>query len=1676
MKKKLLLFAALIALAGLSSAFTVSLTTNRVQEPKYTKMYKDMKTYDEEWAKVDSLNSLRLPESARAIIDKIYEDARLQNNVPQFLKAFVYRLNADAMKEEHAFVKSSKEIEAVIEKAACPAKNILHSIAANMYWQYYQQNRWQFHDRTQTETPGSDIDTWDLRTIVDKVVAHYSASLEQPELLQTISVTSFDPILYTDLDSEKYRPTLFDLLAFRAADFYRTNEAGLTQPADFFSLSDEKYFAAAADFANRPITTTDSLSFKYRALLLYRQIIAFHLHDADPTALIDADMQRLDFVYNHTTLEEKDSLYLAALQAMDRQWSAYPISTEILFRIARLYNQQGDAYHPFTNAAVQWKKKEAMTVIETAVQRFRNSFGAQNCIRLKEGIERPGLTLVTDEAALPDKPILVSLRYNNVPKVYYKIVALDYKEMLKRVWNNGYTAFYSKQKAVRQGEFTLPTGNDYQPHTVELALPELREGYYAILLSNDGQFEKIFSANEIWATNLSYTTQQFGGEHRVMALHRESGQPLAGVQVQTFIREYNYNSNGERYVVKYGKTYITDAEGTVVLKGTTDNYHSKGFVFVNGEDRYTTSEMVYLYPHQAQKERAYYSTTFFTDRAIYRPGQTVYFKGIVLQHSDTDPHKTAIVPNYPAWVEFYNTNGEEVSNLRVTTNEFGSFAGSFVIPANGLTGTMRIKDNNGSVYFRVEEYKRPKFETTFQPIKGHYRLNEKITVSGNAKAYAGSAVSDAKVTYRVAREARYPFWRWWWGPMPASPAQEIVNGETVTNANGSFDINFTAIPDRTIDKKQSPIFHYTVYATVSDINGETHEAQTMVAVGYQSLLLTTDVGEKVNGDERKSIAVKATSLNGEAQPTQGTLTIWKLREPTRTLQNRRWERPDKFAMNRAAFEKLFPFSVYDNEDDVSTWKKEKQVFNLSFDTGSATNYPLRNLDKWAAGKYLLTVSAKDGFGEQVENSTIFTVFSEKQKTVPANTPVWFEVLNPIAQPGETVKILLGSAFQNVSVILETADREGNQRQVVRLNNEQRIVEIPVLEKHRGNFNAGLFFVKNNQPYSASQLISVPYDNKKLAIELATFRDKLQPGQQEEWRITIKDKQGDAVAAELLASMYDASLDAFVPHQWRFFPWHTDYIGFSWSTGTAFGSQQRGQINNSFSTASHYYDALRLPIYYQVYYSRNPYSFLSIESMKSTQMFDEVHEIQEIQMVAYPSAAEKLAMQQKDASTGSGQPEAAATAQPPVQVRTNFNETAFFYPQLKTNENGETVISFTIPEALTRWKMQGLAWTKDLKVGSITKELVTQKDLMVITNTPRFFRENDTIYFSAKLSNISDKDLQVKTTLQLSAPLAPQRGEITGELLLDKNSVQTISLKAGENKPLSWKLIIPEGLQAITYRVVATSLPLGEGRGGAFSDGEESTIPVLTNRMLVTESLPLPIRGNETKRYEFKKLINNNSATLNNHSYTIEFTSNPAWNAIQALPYIMEYPYECAEQAFSRYYANAIATHIVNSDPKIKKVFEIWKNYQPTALQSNLEKNEELKMLLLEETPWVRDAQNESERKQRIAALFDLNRMSSELSSALRKVILPEVMPGVITGAIMSFTLSIDDFVISYFTAGRVMTLSMRIFSMTRKRVSPKINAVSTLLFLIVLILLVAINIREGRQEENAKKRAKKLGG
>ena len=1537
--------------------------------------------YKSQWKKVDDLEKKGLPKSAIKIVDKIYESAKIDTNTNQIIKAFIFKMKFNKAVEESAFENSIYDLQEEINAAQFPEKNIMQSMLAEMYWMYYRSNRWKFKNRSQTVGfANKDIKTWDLNTLADKVIKNYRLSLENTNKLKLIAINDFEVLIKKGENTKGLRPTLYDFLAQRAVSFFKNKEITLSKPADFFQLKEDFYFADAKEFANAKVLSNDTLSLQFYGVQILQELIKFHLSDKNPNAFIDLDLQRLDFGYANSVNPNKNKLYKNALTKLLERYKNIPVSSEISYRLGMFFKNKIGNYNATDSLTEKYKdnNKIAHKIFSNAISAFPKSDGSLKCKYEKNIIEKKSLNFTTDEVIVANEDFLSLVKYKNIDTLYSKVVKInfdDYKISKSKFYGKDlYLNLLKKGTEISKNKHALPVDKDFNSHSVEMSLNKLDLGFYLLIVSNNKDFSRknnLLSYSTIRVSNLTFLSKNRNGKIEFYVLNRKTGNAEVNVKADIFKQKYDYKTRA--YVKEKLDTKYSDKDGFFSINANNNNKQKNIYVeLYKNQDFLPSDNSFYLYNNH-KKEKEQITNHLFTDRAIYRPGQTVYFKGIsITQQGD----KKDVFVQHPVNVEFLDVNRQKISSLKLVSNEFGTFNGSFQIPTGILNGRMQIKTKNGSTSIRVEEYKRPKFETKILPFKNNYRLNDVVEVQGQAIAFSGANVTEATVKYRVVRT---PVWRhWWWNRN--SPNVEIENGTVQINDNGIYTIKFKAIPNLEYKKSDGVDFNYTIYADVTDLNGETQSTSKNIKIGYVDLNLSVNIPKELKIESSDTFKISTTNLNGEFVKSKGQINIYKLHSSSNPLKIRLWNKPDKYLTNVSARFK---------NANTRTYKIEKEVSSHYFDTEKRKDLVLGNLKKWKTGYYKLVISSTDAYGSKVKHEQYFILFKEKTKKMPFADIFWKKSIKVLCEPGENARIIVGSS-KKVKMLFEISQNDNTiEKSLIDINNEQKTFVIPIKEKYRGNINVSFDFVYDNKHYSYNQTVVVPFTNKKLDVEFQTFRNKLLPGEKEKWLMTIKGKTGDAAMAEMMATLYDKSLDQFAVNYWKLNLWNANYSSNSWSGGM-FGTlnskllYKRGKTSFSLPIKSYdsfnwfgfnyYYNTMRM-------FSRGSKHKSARYKGSSSLDMATAPEPETLEMINVNKVAKKTIVasdtkkdkNRRDNISEEDRQVEKTEVLSQIKARTNFNETAFFYPELRTNEKGELVVEFTVPESLTTWKMMGLAITKDLKIGYVENQLITQKSLMVVPNAPRFFREGDEISFPLKISNITDKEMTVDYDIQFFNAITDK------QILLNLDSEKTsLIIPAKGNKSISISLIVPENVDAIKYRVVAKS--------GAFSDAEENVVPVLNNRMLVTESLPLPIRGNETKTFNFDKLKNNKSTTLKNYKYTLEFTSNPVWYAIQTLPYLMEYSDECAEQIFSKFYANSLASNIANSSPKIKAVFDSWKNTAKSeALLSNLEKNQELKALMLEETPWVLDGKNESERKARIGLLFDLNKMSNEQAKALKKL-------------------------------------------------------------------------------------------
>ena len=1569
--------------------------------------------YEKAWAEINDLVSQGLPKSALEKVNHLIERAREEAEHAHFIKGLIYRGRFESQLEEDGFSMAILKMQKEMEVSEFPVKPLLHSMLAEMYITYVDRNRWQFQDRTTTVNfKNDDIQTWPVDHFLKESAKLYWLSLADGRS-KTTDIETFKTLLREGKNNEGLRPTLYDFLAHRAIDQFMNERNYVSQPAYKFEIEDSQAFSNVKDFIKWEINTRDTASQKFQTLKLFQDLLSFRASEKrmQSPSLLDADLKRLKFVLQNSTHPDKEELYLDALNNLASTYNNSQSLSDVNAALAAHYYSHGSSYRPAPYGEAsqdekKWYWKKAHEICEQTIKDFPTSVASSTCQMLKKQITVKNLALQTEMVNLPGQPFLAKLDFRNVEKVFFKVIPFSPNDRKafenlrnERDWQERAVSFLNSKKSIKNWSVELPVEGDFHQHSGEISIDALPLGMYVIMLSNSEKFRgggDITGYLFTHVSNIGYWERKGDGDGtEFIIFNRNNGTPIEGAKVEFWVR--SYNSVFRKYEKKKRDTQTSDKDGFV--KNNLSNRSDRNFSIKikTAEDELFADQNFYQNFYQ-KEPRPYERTEFFLDRAIYRPGQTVFFKGVALSF-DKDK-MPSILKNQRVEVTLRDANYQEVSKLDLRSNDYGTFSGQFIAPRGGLLGNMTLVSSIGGTAkpFRVEEYKRPKFEVTFDPVNESYRINDQVKVSGNATAYAGNQINGARVAWKVVRETRFP-WHWYrWGRSPwMGETMEIAHGTATTDEEGTFEIEFQAIPDKKIPADNKPQFNYTVYADVTDITGETQSGQSIVKVGYIAMNVDVPIPGQVNVEELKKLDLSVTNLNGEKEDAKGTIKLELLQSPDHIFIDRYWGMTDKRLIPETKFRKEFPQFAWANENDPANWNVQKKVLEKSFDTEKSTEVDLTG-SELSVGWYTITIQTQDRYGEKVELKKQFSLFNLGGKKLPAPALVWHYLQDENHEPGSVATSYFMTSRKNQPILVEfEKDGETLQRKWMSAAN-MTSHNFEIKESHRGNLSYIYSVAGLNRSNNIVQSITVPWSNKDLQIEYGTFRDKLQPGQEDEWLIKIKGPKGEKIAAEMVAGMYDASLDAFAPNSWgmKLFPMSWTKIRYKSSTYQTVNQTPLSYFNSpSIEIKNRKYDKLN---WFNWNFGSQYVSRAERGVLRSSTMMDampsapaggtlEDVELDEVSVLSSRDNAtdyfvDGIPVAEKTNSNlglkntpGEGSPVSPLDVSQ-IKVRTNLNETVFFFPHLMTDEDGNVVIKFKMNEALTKWKFLGLAHTPDLQSAVTTKEVITQKELMVVPNPPRFLREKDEIEFTAKVVNLTDQALGGNAELQLVNPL----NSIPVYKWQDNPRFnQSFEVAAKQSARLSWRFKVPDivDVPMIEHTVLAIA--------GDFSDGERSAVPVLSNRMLVTETKPLPVRGKETKKFVFESLKNNNSSTLRHQGLTLEFTQNPAWYAVQALPYLMEYPYECTEQIFNRYYANSLATSVANSHPQIKSVFDKWRDNEPDALMSNLSKNQELKTALLEETPWVLQAQSEELQKQYIGLLFDLNRMAYEQESSVKKL-------------------------------------------------------------------------------------------
>lgn len=1387
---------------------------------------------------------------------KTMKEAMDSRNTPQLIKELISEMKNELDIDRDRFPNLILSVEEYAKATTDPAANaVLHSMLAEMYKFYLTENRWNIDQRTEiTGFVPEDIREWSTNLFEDKIKEHIDQSLRQANLLQETPAIGFQAIMETGENIQSPITTLYDFLLQRAITLQRSDD-------------------------------------------LYQKRIAYQKERGDAKEAVIAELDYLQYIYRKDRSDSARVVYRNALDKLLKENASKDYSTEIRSAIISMMDY---GYNERTDSIMEAQYK----MVKEGISLFPNYERIGLLKNKLAQMEEPYLSSSLSETVYPGDSINVNLNHRNVREV-----VLTLYESLGKTEDISVYDFNQKSspgKQIKQIRIPLKETKSYLQADTIIRIPIEEIGLYECILTVPGTEMK--NEHRVNVSRMMAVVRNIpGGTNQALVTDYKTGKPLQKATITYY--------TGQRRDMKVAGTLETDKDGLATLPSEDKIV---GFRASQPGDTGTRITYIYLGGDVDDTYEKQVQVSLFTDRGIYRPGQTVYFKGIAYL---LNKEETRVASNQSFTVILRDANYKELATKQLRSNTFGSFNGEFTLPKQAMNGFFTISAGNSSTSFRMEEYKRPTFQVEFQPVKDEIVFGDRVNIQGKAETFSGAAMNTGYVQWTVTRSTLFPGMR---GGMGASI---VETGSTSLSSDGTFSLSFR--PEKENNRNfPSQYYTFTITARITDSKGETQETSYSFPVGDTSISLSVDIPQQVEKTSVKA-SVSAQLLNGEKTTVSGTYSVVSL--------------------------------LIDNPGSLKwDYKEGQQVASGNFTSGE--DLPADAFRKLSSGRYRIVLKAKDSKGREIKAQQDFSLYGKQDKRPPFFTRSWLIMENVSVAIGEKAEWTFGTSDKNAYVLYELFDNKKLlKRERLTFNDENKKFSLTYKEEYGDGVSAIFTYIQNGALYVTQVPVTKKQPDRKLTIRPETFRDKLLPGKGEEWKFRITDSDSLTVAAEMLAALYDMSLDKIVPFRWYFSPERSIYIqapmfrtinGFGYSSEYAVNPAKTIDIPIFVYGKLDWQGIFNMP--QNVFYSReaSPSMTSGLRMMKGGTLEE--------------ASVEMMADQGTVAQGGEGVPNNdTSSPNTPLQLRSNFNETAFFFPTLATNEKGDVLVRFTLPESNTTWKFQAIAHTKDLKFGEITKEVTSSKPLMVLPNLPRFLRQGDKIALSSQILNQGEKEMSGLSRIELFDPATDQ------PIVCLSKSQRPFTLAAGKQATVQWVIDVPADAEMVGVRIIAES--------DEASDGEQHLLPVISNQILITESTPFYMLSKGEQQVN----VIRPKAGYKPFRLTLEVSGNPVWYAVQALPTISTPTNDNVMDWFASYYANTLASSIAASYPRIQQVIAQWtaQGGTPSTLLSNLEQNEELKNILLEETPWVLEAKNETEQKQRLSLLFDLNRANSQREAA-----------------------------------------------------------------------------------------------
>ncbi len=1543
--------------------------------------------FPEGWSQYEQLIKDQKNEAALSLVEKMLSAARTGKNNTEWTRCLIryteLRISLHGYETAVRFLKDQGWPD------DWKSSSVLNLFYAHTLTTYARNYSWEINKREKMDSKGAvDLKAWTRDQIYEEAQKAFENVWKVRDQLGETPNNQWKEFISPNSYPAGIRPTLRDSVSYMRVDMLAdTNSWRPDQLNEIYRLNLNNLMnttdneLSLVDPARHPL---EKISF----ILL--DLENWHAQKKERQAALEARLERCRQIHLHfRELEDRRFIQEDLKKKLD-VYPDVPWWAEGMAQLAEFVRAEGEPDSLIRARQIALQGKAA----------FPDSIGGKHCLAIEKQIEAPDYAISGMQNDNPQKKSLL-VTHKNLEKVYFRAYLIDLLKTIET--SNDYNLMPSgreleqlaaNSKPIQQWEAALPATPDYRMHKTFVIPPMTKAGVYLIVASARPGFPK----DDNWLQGLYMTigdlaliTRQNGVAVQVTAFSGSTGKPAAGAEVTLY--RFDWKKRHQRMESK-----PSDERGIVEFHIAQEN--SQYFLVARRGDQFAL-DPEHLYSNRERQPSESFSTLFYTDRSIYRPLQKILWKAALYKGS-SDGTRFETSPAGAFTVSLKDTNHQVVLTQTVTTNDFGTASGEFLIPAGRALGYWYLESSRGGqTGVRVEEYKRPTFEAKMLDPEEPLRLNHPAHLKGETKYYFGLPVTSGQVKWLVKREPVYP---WWWGycrwggyDFNSPRSQVAASGTAALKEDGTFSFTFSPEIDERLGKNKDISYRYSVAADVTDEGGETRSAERVFHLGFVSVEASADL-EKVFflKDDPVKISIVRTNLDGIPKAGKGTWRIASLKGPAETIL--------PAAQPLFVPQEFKAMSGYQTPGDIERerWHHDydPDAVLLQWEEGAAQASGTVAHDAKGEGKitvphlepgaYRLIYETIDDFGAKFELQKNFVVAASSMK-LPLPAILLLE--KPSVQVGSTARFLVHSGIKDQLLIFEIY-RDGKciQRKEIRSGVDPSLVEFPVTEPDRGGLGITMTLVRDNQFVTFQRSLMVPWDNKELKVQFSTFRDRLRPGQEENWSVKVTGPAGKDIAvpaAELLAYMYDRSLDSFVPHT------PANPLGlYPYRARSILARANLGQANPLWLNSRGFNRVPGVPSFTRdqlVFYSgygiggvgvrrRSPLKIggdisgvvaaesLVLESGHSVGVVLSEDKINQLPLSA-PRALDLVNARGGGAEIAQSQPA------PKIELRSNFSETAFWQPHLLTGADGSVTFEFKVPDSVTSWNVWVHAITRDLKSGSVKRAARSVKEIMVRPYLPRFLREGDQAEIKVVVNNASDKELKGALDFDIIDTATDQ--SILSQFGLAKSDAYgkpfTISANGGTN--LTFPIKTPTRVGQVAFKVTATS--------GDFSDGELRPIPILPGRMHLMQSRFVTLKDQSQRLIRFNDLAANNDPTRINEQMVVTLDGQLFYSVLSALPYLVNYPYECTEQTLNRFVSTGILSSLYKQYPAIDRMAKDFSSRQTQFEQWDA--SDPNRKMALEETPWLEMAKGGSVDNAHLINVLDSRIAKAQRETALAKL-------------------------------------------------------------------------------------------